>query len=156
MVDGNWPLYERPTAKRSETESKIGKLIAENLVDNGATLQMGMEVVVFQKNRAFLRKPEIQKLRVFEGIGAIPDAALASLKNHKDLGIHTEMFSDGVLELVSCGAITNALKKIHAGKIVSSFVYGSKRVYDFLHDNPMISTFPVPSFSVSMFQIGAL
>ncbi|VDM39821.1 unnamed protein product [Toxocara canis] len=90
-------------------EKKIGEIIANNLVENGATLQMG--------------------------IGAIPDAALAALHNHKDLGIHTEMFSDGVLDLVACNAITNAKKTLHPGKMVVSFVYGSKKLYDFLNDN---------------------
>uniref|UniRef100_A0A915B6L3 Acetyl-CoA hydrolase n=1 Tax=Parascaris univalens TaxID=6257 RepID=A0A915B6L3_PARUN len=93
----------------SPEEKKIGEIIANNLVDDGATLQMG--------------------------IGAIPDAALAGLHNHKDLGIHTEMFSDGVLDLVACNAITNAKKTLHPGKMVVSFVYGSKKLYDFLNDN---------------------
>uniref|UniRef100_A0A914WYA2 Acetyl-CoA hydrolase n=1 Tax=Plectus sambesii TaxID=2011161 RepID=A0A914WYA2_9BILA len=112
MVFCDFPLHERPNSKLGDQELKIGMTIAEHLVEDGATLQMG--------------------------IGAIPDAALVALKNHKDLGIHTEMFSDGVLDLVERNVITNAHKKIHPGKIVSSFVYGSKRLYEFLHDNPMI------------------
>ncbi|KAK5984358.1 4-hydroxybutyrate coenzyme A transferase, partial [Trichostrongylus colubriformis] len=71
-------------------------------------------------------------------IGAVPDAALAALKNHKDLGIHTEMFSDGVLDLIACNAITNQKKVISPGRLVVSFVYGSKKLYDYLHDNPLI------------------
>ena len=78
------------------------------------------------------------KCKVLSGIGAIPDAALAALTQHKDLGVHTEMFSDGILDLVECSAVTNSRKKIHPGKIVSGFVYGSKRLYEFMHDNPMI------------------
>ncbi|VDK59594.1 unnamed protein product, partial [Anisakis simplex] len=116
------PLHERPVGgPASPEEMKIGKIIADNLVDNGATLQMG--------------------------IGAIPDAALAAMGDHKDLGIHTEMFSDGVLDLVECNAITNAKKPLHPGKVsqcsvsmmgalnfmetymVVSFVYGTKKLY---------------------------
>ncbi|VDO59807.1 unnamed protein product [Haemonchus placei] len=102
----SWPLHERHFGKDSEEEQKIGKIIAEHLVDNGSTLQM--------------------------------DAALAALKNHKDLGIHTEMFSDGVLDLIACNAITNKMKVIDPGKLVVSFVYGSKKLYDYLDDNPLI------------------
>ncbi|PAV56953.1 hypothetical protein WR25_04071 [Diploscapter pachys] len=113
MVDcDGFPLYERKIGTQNEQEKKIGKIIAENLVDNGATLQMG--------------------------IGAVPDAALYALTNHKDLGIHTEMFSDGVLDLVANNNITNSKKAIHPGKLVVSFVYGSTRLYNFLHDNPLI------------------
>ncbi|XGW09764.1 hypothetical protein V3C99_011773 [Haemonchus contortus] len=114
MVDehSDFPLHERHLGKDSEEEQKIGKIIAENLVENGSTLQMG--------------------------IGAVPDAALAALKNHKDLGIHTEMFSDGVLDLIACNAITNKMKVIDPGKLVVSFVYGSKKLYDYLDDNPLI------------------
>jgi hypothetical protein len=96
----------------SETSMKIGKIIADNLVDDGATLQMG--------------------------IGGVPDAALAALTGHKDLGVHTEMLSDGILPLVECNAVTNAKKYHHAGRIVTSFVYGSKKLYDFLDNNPMV------------------
>ncbi|KHJ97199.1 putative 4-hydroxybutyrate coenzyme A transferase [Oesophagostomum dentatum] len=107
-----FPLHQRHIGKDSEEETKIGQIIAEHLVDNGATLQMG--------------------------IGAVPDAALAALKNHKDLGIHTEMFSDGVLDLIKCNAITNSKKVIHPGKLVVAFVYGSTKLYDYLNDNPLI------------------
>uniref|UniRef100_A0A914DZ50 Acetyl-CoA hydrolase n=1 Tax=Acrobeloides nanus TaxID=290746 RepID=A0A914DZ50_9BILA len=108
----DFPLHLRKIAPLGETEKKIGEIIANELVDDGATLQMG--------------------------IGAIPDAALAALTNHKELGIHTEMFSDGILPLVECNAITNSKKYHKPGKIVTSFVYGSKKLYDFLHDNPMV------------------
>lgn len=107
-----FPLHLRHMSDMGETEKKIGKIIADNLVDDGATLQMG--------------------------IGAIPDAALAALKNHKDLGVHTEMFSDGILDLVESNALTNAKKHIMPGKIVTSFVYGSKKLYDFLDNNPLV------------------
>ncbi|KAM3718231.1 4-hydroxybutyrate coenzyme A transferase [Dirofilaria immitis] len=113
MVENDFLLHERKfNAKTSEVETKIGELIANQLVSNGATLQMG--------------------------IGAVPDAALNALCNHKNLGIHTEMFSDGILKLVECNAITNAEKSLHPGKMVVSFVYGSKKLYSFLHDNPLV------------------
>ncbi|VDK56090.1 unnamed protein product, partial [Gongylonema pulchrum] len=113
MIEKDYPLHERHFGgAASPEEKKIGEIIANNLVDNGATLQMG--------------------------IGAIPDAALAALGDHKDLGIHTEMFSDGILKLVECNAITNSKKELHPGKLVVSFVYGSNTLYKFLNDNPSV------------------
>lgn len=88
---------------------KIGKYCAD-LIEDGSTIQTG--------------------------IGAIPDAVLASLSGHKELGIHTEMFSDGILPLVEKGIITNQHKKKGRGKIMTSFILGSRRLYDFTHDNP--------------------
>jgi acyl-CoA hydrolase len=76
------------------------------------------------------------------GIGGIPDAVLARLGDRNDLGIHTEMFSDGVVPLVEAGVITNRLKAIHPGRIVTSFVAGSRRVFDFVHDNPLVEFHP--------------
>lgn len=73
------------------------------------------------------------------GIGNIPDAVLASLKGHKDLGIHSEMFSDGVVDLVEAGCITNTHKKYHPGKIVGSFIVGTRRLFDFVDNNPFVS-----------------
>uniref|UniRef100_A0A0N5C4S3 Acetyl-CoA hydrolase n=1 Tax=Strongyloides papillosus TaxID=174720 RepID=A0A0N5C4S3_STREA len=108
----DFPVHLRAMPSIGEAEQKIGKIIAEELVDDGATLQMG--------------------------IGAIPDAALASMKNHKDLGIHTEMFSDGVLDLVESNAITNKYKRTHPGRMTVSFVYGSQKLYKFLHNNPFV------------------
>ena len=72
------------------------------------------------------------------GIGAIPDAVLSCLHNHKDLGMHTEMFSDGILPLVEKGIITNAFKNKHKGKIVTSFAIGTRKLYDFIDDNPQV------------------
>jgi acyl-CoA hydrolase len=72
------------------------------------------------------------------GIGSIPDAVLSALKGHRDLGIHSEMFSDGVMDLVKCGAITNHKKSMHRGKMIGSFLIGSQKLYDFVHDNPSI------------------
>ena len=70
------------------------------------------------------------------------DAALRRLTNKQDLGIHTEMFSDGVVDLARSGAITNRLKQVHRGRIVTSFVFGSERVYEFVHDNPFVEFHP--------------
>ena len=99
-------------SKIGEAEMKIGNYIAE-LIEDRSTLQMG--------------------------IGAIPDAVLRVLGNHKDLGIHTEMFSDGVIDLLETGAITNHYKKKHPGKIVSSFAIGTEKLYKRIHDNPEFS-----------------
>ena len=77
------------------------------------------------------------------GIGAIPNAVLAQLGNHKDLGIHTEMFADGVLGLIEKGVITGARKGIDKGKVVSTFVMGSQECYAFLNDNPMVQMMDV-------------
>lgn len=111
MVETDEPLLEAPIPPISEVERAIGKNIAE-LIDDGATLQMG--------------------------IGAIPNAVLAALANHKDLGVHTEMFSDGVIPLVESGVITGRKKVKHPGKIVAGFVMGTKRLYDFVDDNPQV------------------
>jgi len=112
IVEAEFDLPELKAHKATAEETKIGNLIAENLIDNGATLQMG--------------------------IGSIPDAALAALGNHKDLGVHTEMFSDGILPLIESGVITNEKKIIRPGKIVSTFCLGTRRLYDFIHDNPIL------------------
>ena len=108
-VDDSLP--EHQPADLTETELAIGKHCAE-LIENGATLQMG--------------------------IGSIPDAVLASLDSHNDLGIHTEMFSDGLIPLIESGVVTNSQKKVHPGKIVSSFALGTRKLYDFMDDNPLI------------------
>ena len=115
-IEVDEPIYAHHQPAPDELEVKIGRFCAE-LVEDGATLQMG--------------------------IGAIPNATLAALKNHKNLGIHTEMFSDGVLELVESGVINNSKKKIHPGKIVATFVMGSQKVYDFIDDNPLVAMLDV-------------
>lgn len=112
MVECNDPLPEAHGADPDETESRIGQFIADNLVEDGATLQMG--------------------------IGSIPNAVLAKLHDHRDLGVHTEMFSDGVIPLIKEGVITNAQKVLHTGKLVSGFAYGSRDLYDFMDNNPLI------------------
>jgi len=110
-LDRELPAHEHKDP--NPTEAAIGKHIADNLVEDGATLQMG--------------------------IGAIPDATLSCLKNHKDLGIHSEMFSLGVIDLVRSGVLTNHNKKLDKGLIVTSFLMGNKKLYDFVDNNPFIS-----------------
>jgi len=111
FVEESMPLLELQPPKITEVEEKIGYYISQ-LVEDGSTLQLG--------------------------IGAIPDAVLMFLKDKKDLGIHTEMFSDGVIELVQSGVINNKAKTYHPGKIISTFLMGTKKLYDFVNDNPMI------------------
>ncbi|XP_061388844.1 4-hydroxybutyrate coenzyme A transferase-like [Musca vetustissima] len=103
--------------KPGEKEMAIGKLVAENLVCDGATLQMG--------------------------IGVIPDAVLNALHNHKDLGIHSEMFANGVVDLVKAGAVTNRYKKMHQGRIIGSFLIGNEALYDFVDDNTSIEMYAI-------------
>ncbi|MEN1784092.1 MAG: acetyl-CoA hydrolase/transferase C-terminal domain-containing protein [Bacteroidota bacterium] len=105
----NRPIHEHPPVVISETAHKIGANVA-GLIEDGATLQMG--------------------------IGTIPDAVLTNLGNHKDLGIHTEMFSDGVLPLLEKGVINGRKKAVKRGKVVSCFAVGSRALYDFIDDNP--------------------
>jgi acyl-CoA hydrolase len=109
------PLHAAALGPAGPIEEAIGAHVA-SLVEDGATLQMG--------------------------IGAIPDAALRRLVDKADLGVHTEMFSDGLVTLAESGAITNRRKQVHRGRIVTSFVYGTERVYDFVNDNPLIEFHP--------------
>jgi acyl-CoA hydrolase len=113
LVEVNDPLPQvNYSAKISEADKQIGKHIA-GLIEDGSTLQLG--------------------------IGTIPDAVLQNLTQHKDLGIHTEMFSDGVIDLLQTGAITNRFKKKHPGKIVTSFAIGTDKLYSQINDNPEFS-----------------
>jgi acyl-CoA hydrolase len=109
------PIYEHARTEPGPVEDAIGQH-ASALIDDGATLQMG--------------------------IGAIPDAVLRRLGDKNDLGIHTEMFSDGVVDLAEAGVITNARKKVHRGRTVTSFVMGTQRVYDFVDDNVFVEFHP--------------
>jgi acyl-CoA hydrolase len=112
LVEIDEPLPEVSYSKKTDEKSlAIGRNIAA-LIEDGSTLQMG--------------------------IGAIPDAVLSCLHQHKDLGVHTEMFSDGVIPLVKSGVITNKYKTKHRGKIVTGFVVGTKALYDFVDDNPEV------------------
>lgn len=116
FCEDNTPLIEAKPAELTDIDIAIGKNCA-NLIEDGATIQMG--------------------------IGAIPNAVLAQLGNHKNLGIHTEMFADGVLPLYYKGVINNANKPMDTGKIVSTFLMGSKEVYDFVDDNPAVAMMDV-------------
>ncbi len=108
-VNTPMPTVEMPAL--TDKERTIGRYIAE-LVEDGATLQMG--------------------------IGAIPNAALEALQNHKGLGVHTEMFSDGLIDLIERNVVTNEHKTIHPYHTVTGFAFGSQRLYDFVHDNPKV------------------
>lgn len=112
LVKADMELPSHKTPVLSDAEKAIGKHIADNLVEDGATLQMG--------------------------IGAIPDAVLAQLSSHKDLGVHSEMFSDGLVKLVKTGAVTNRFKAICPGRILASFAIGTRALFDFMDDNPFL------------------
>ncbi|MBV6511596.1 MAG: Butanoate coenzyme A-transferase [Ignavibacteriaceae bacterium] len=117
IVECDDPIAELPQGERDLTPeqqniySRIGEYIA-NLIEDGSTLQMG--------------------------IGVIPDSVLQFLTTKKDIGIHSEMFSDGIIELVEKGILNNSRKKIHPGKIIAGFVLGTRRLYDFIDNNPLI------------------
>jgi 4-hydroxybutyrate CoA-transferase len=115
-VEVDYELHERAPAVLTPVEREIGRHIAA-LVEDGATLQLG--------------------------IGSIPDAVLAALGDHRDLGIHTEMFSDGIIDLVERGVITGRHKRTHPGKIVGAFTLGTRRLYDFVDDNPQVAMLSV-------------
>jgi 4-hydroxybutyrate CoA-transferase len=115
IVETNYPLPEAPQGGSSPDHALVGQHIAE-LIPDGATLQMG--------------------------IGSIPDAVLRCLGGHKNLGIHSELFSDGVIDLVEQGIVTCAEKTFHPGKIVAGFLFGSERLYRFVDNNPMIEMQP--------------
>jgi len=116
VVEVDEPLIELPRPEISRTEENIGRHCAE-LIEDGSTLQLG--------------------------IGAIPDAVLSFLKDKRDLGIHTEMFSDGVVELCEAGVITNQAKTLHRGKMVATFFMGTNKLYRFINDNPLVAMYPV-------------
>jgi acyl-CoA hydrolase len=115
-IEVDQPPYEHPVGPIGEVERRIGEHVAE-LVPDGATIQLG--------------------------IGAIPAATALFLRQKRDLGVHTEMFTDSVVDLVEAGAITGARKERNRGKIVTAFVLGSARLYRFIDDNPMIEMRPV-------------
>ena len=116
LVPADRPILEATQGQPDELPRRIARHIA-NLVEDGATLQLG--------------------------IGTIPDAVLHFLGDFKDLGIHTEMFSDGIIPLIERGVITNARKTLHRGKIIATFVMGSRRLYDFVDNNPQVEFHPV-------------
>ncbi|MDX9870941.1 MAG: acetyl-CoA hydrolase/transferase C-terminal domain-containing protein [Clostridia bacterium] len=116
FVEDSRPLVELQPPVITEAERAIGENCAK-LIQDGSTLQLG--------------------------IGAIPDAVLLFLKDKKDLGIHSEMFSDGVVELVEAGVITNRKKTLHKGKMIVTFLMGTKRLYDFVDNNPTVEMYSV-------------
>lgn len=116
IVEEDAAIAEVATPQFGELERQIGDLIAE-LVPDGATLQLG--------------------------IGAIPEAALLSLRDKRDLGIHSEMFSDGVVALAEAGVITNRRKTINPGTFIATFLMGSSKLYNFVHNNPAVEVLPV-------------
>lgn len=111
VVEDDTPLLTVEAPAPTEVEKTIGRYCAE-LIEDGACLQMG--------------------------IGSIPNAILSCLGNHKDIGIHTEMFSDGILPLVKKGVINGSRKRLDSGKIVSTFVMGSQKIYNFIDSNPQV------------------
>jgi 4-hydroxybutyrate CoA-transferase len=115
FVHTDRPLHEAEPIPEGEVEAKLGDIIAD-LVEDGSTLQMG--------------------------IGAIPDAVLSRLGGKNDLGVHTEMFSDRLIDLMEKGVVTNRRKKVHQGRTVTSFVAGSQRLFDFIDDNRMVEFHP--------------
>lgn len=116
IVEVSEPLPELERTPMTEVELKIGQYIAD-LIEDGCTLQLG--------------------------IGGIPDAVLASLKNRRELGIHTEMVSDGVMEAIEAGIVTGSRKTLHPYKVVMTFVLGSKKLYEFVDNNPVFEAHPV-------------
>jgi 4-hydroxybutyrate CoA-transferase len=115
FITSSRPLPEHVPAVESDVERRIGEIIAD-LIEDGSTLQMG--------------------------IGAIPDAVLSRLGGKHDLGVHTEMFSDRLVPLIEGGVVTNRHKAVHPGRTVTSFITGTKTLYDFVDDNPMVEFHP--------------
>jgi 4-hydroxybutyrate CoA-transferase len=116
IVEQDQPVIELAPPKIGDIERKIGENVA-SLIPDGATLQLG--------------------------IGAIPDAVLLFLTGKKDLGIHSEMFSDGVVHLAELGVVNNRRKNIHNGKFIATFLMGTRKLYDFVHNNPDVELYPV-------------
>lgn len=109
------PLPSVANTQPNDLEQEIGKIIAQRLVEDGATMQLG--------------------------IGNIPDAVLHALTNHKDLGVHSEMLGDAMVDLIEHGTITNKCKIKHRGRVVGSIAVGTKKLYDFLHSNPFVGNY---------------
>lgn len=126
LIENDVPLPEVKPQPLTDVELAIGSNIAE-LIEDGSTLQLG--------------------------IGGIPNAVCEQLKDKKDLGVHTEMITDGMVDLVNSGVITGKQKTLHPGKIIGAFAAGSKKLYDFLHDNPMVEMHAV-SYTNDPYVIG--
>ena len=116
LIEDNSPLTEVSLPKIGPVQEAIGKYVAD-LIDNGSTVQIGF--------------------------GGIPDAVVMQLTHKHDLGIHSEMFGDGILTLIECGAVTNLNKNYLPGKVIATFALGSKRLYDFMNRNPQLEMHPV-------------
>jgi 4-hydroxybutyrate CoA-transferase len=115
FIEVDYELPELPPPPPSPIQDDIAKHIAE-MIPDGATLQMG--------------------------IGGIPDAVLRRLTSHRNLGVHTELFSDGVIEMIEKGIINNSAKTLHPGKVVAGFVLGTRNLYQYIHDNPIFEFHP--------------
>ncbi|KHN85920.1 4-hydroxybutyrate coenzyme A transferase [Toxocara canis] len=192
LVNARQPIHSKNVSEltTTETEQKIGRLIAENLVDDGATLQIGNEIEKEVRGRILAgsdeRKASHQNRRPREhpgldhlyydrgkvskvvtstqdntidkileatlllfavghglefipqrGIGAIPDSVLSAMRHHRELGVHTEMFSDGVIDLIEKNVITNSRKTVDVGKVVATFAFGTSKFYRFIDNNPL-------------------
>jgi acyl-CoA hydrolase len=116
IVESNSPIPELPIPPLTEEDRLIGSCIAE-LVEDGSTIQLG--------------------------IGGMPNAVAQALMSKKNIGVHTEMITDGMVDLVEAGVINGFEKTIHPGKLIGSFAAGTRRLYDFLHENPMVEMYPV-------------
>lgn len=112
VVYNDQPLYTTTTNPLSDTDKRIGKLITNNLIGDGTTVQVG--------------------------IGGVPNSVLSSLVDHKHIGIHSEVFSDGVIPLVKTGVIDNSRKIVNPGKMVASFLLGTQELFDFVDNNPQV------------------
>jgi acyl-CoA hydrolase len=116
IIECDDPIPELPPAPLSEIDKAIGGYVAE-MVEDGSTLQIGF--------------------------GGVPNAVCKALENKHDLGIHTEMMTEGIMELVACGAVNNSRKNFYPGKMLGTFAWGTKRLYEFMHCNPMLEMHPV-------------
>lgn len=116
VVECSNPIPELPSAELSELDNIIGGYVAE-LIDDGSTLQIGF--------------------------GGVPNAVCKALESKKDLGIHTEMITEGIMELAECGAVNNSKKTWNKGKLLGTFAWGTKRLYEFMNNNPMVEMHPV-------------
>jgi len=116
FCESSAPLSELPAGELSETDIHMGHMIAD-LVPNGATLQLG--------------------------IGGVPNAVGVCLKEKQELGLHSEMFTDSMVDLIECGAVTNKRKPIHTGKTIATFGWGTKKLYDYVDDNPAFEMYSV-------------
>ena len=115
LIENETPIFEFPVVPADDVARRIGRHIAE-LVEDGSTIQMG--------------------------IGTIPDSVLHELHGHKDLGVHTEMVSDGIIQLIEKGVVNGSRKTLHQGKVVTSFALGTQQLYDFIDDNPLFEFYP--------------